>query len=57
MWKLGSFEIKGKIVLAPMAGITSEGYRKYLNSFGVDLCVTEMVSDMRLIYKNKETES
>ena len=57
MWKLGQFEIKGKVVLAPMAGITSEGYRKYLNSFGVDVCVTEMVSDMGLIYQNKETES
>ena len=57
MWKLGNFEIKGKVVLAPMAGITSAGYRKYLNSFGVDICVTEMVSDMGLIYQNKETES
>ena len=57
MWKLGNIEIKGKVVLAPMAGITSAGYRKYLNSFGVDLCVTEMVSDMGLIYQNKETES
>ncbi len=57
MWKLGNFEVKGKVVLAPMAGITSEGYRKYLNSFGVDICVTEMVSDMGLIYQNKETES
>ena len=57
MWKLGNFEIKGKVVLAPMAGITSEGYRKYLNSFGADICVTEMVSDMGLIYQNKETES
>ena len=57
MWKLGNFEIKGKVVLAPMAGITSEGYRKYLNYFGVDICVTEMVSDMGLIYQNKETES
>ena len=57
MWKLGSFEIKGKVVLAPMAGITSAGYRKYLNAFGVDLCVSEMVSDMGLIYENKETES
>ena len=56
MWKLGNYEIKGKVVLAPMAGITSEGYRKYLNSFGVDICVTEMVSDMGLIYQNKETE-
>ena len=57
MWKLGNIEIKGKVVLAPMAGITSAGYRKYLNSFGVDICVTEMVSDMGLIYKNKETEN
>ena len=56
MWKLGNIEIKGKVVLAPMAGITSAGYRKYLNSFGVDICVTEMVSDMGLIYQNKETE-
>ena len=40
-----------------MAGITSAGYRKYLNSFGVDVCVTEMVSDMGLIYENKETET
>ena len=57
MWKLGNFEINGKVVLAPMAGITSAGYRKYLNTFGVDICVTEMVSDMGLIYENKETES
>ena len=57
MWKLGNIEVKGKVVLAPMAGITSAGYRKYLNSFGVDICVSEMVSDMGLIYQNKETES
>ena len=57
MWKLGTFDIKGKVVLAPMAGVTSEGYRKYLNTFGVDVCVSEMVSDMGLIYQNKETES
>ena len=57
MWKLGNYQINGKVVLAPMAGITDEGYRKYLNSFGVDICVTEMVSDMGLIYQNKETES
>ena len=57
MWKLGKFVIEGKVVLAPMAGITSEGYRKYLNTFGVDICVSEMVSDMGLIYQNKETES
>ena len=57
MWKLGDLNIEGKVVLAPMAGVTSAGYRKYLNTFGVDISVTEMVSDMGLIYQNKETES
>ena len=52
MWKLGNFNIEGKVVLAPMAGITSAGYRKYLNTFGVDVCVSEMVSDMGLLYQN-----
>lgn len=57
MWKLGKYCIEGQVVLAPMAGITSEGYRKYLNTFGVDIAVTEMVSDMGLIYENAETET
>lgn len=57
MWKLGNIEINGKVVLAPMAGFTSTGYRKYMKQFGVDLCYTEMVSDMGLIYGNKETFS
>ena len=57
MWKIGNYEIKGKVLLAPMAGFTSEGYRKYLNTFGVDVCVTEMVSDMGLIYGNQETKN
>ena len=54
MWKIGNIEIKGRIVLGPMAGYTSEGYRKYMNSFGCDLCVTEMVSDMGILYENEE---
>ena len=57
MWKIGNLVVEGKVVLAPMAGVTSAGYREYLNSFGVDVCVSEMVSDMGLIYHNQETES
>lgn len=56
MIKIGNIEIKGKVMLAPMAGITSSGYRKYMSLFGVDICVTEMVSDMGLIYGNEETK-
>ena len=56
MFKLGNLEIKSKVILAPMAGITSSGYRKFMSSFGVGYVVTEMVSDMGLIYENKETK-
>lgn len=55
MWKLGNIEIKGKVVLAPMAGFTSTGFRKYMKPFGVSLAYSEMISDMGLIYGNKET--
>ena len=55
MWKIGDIEISGKVLLAPMAGYTSFGYRKFMEKFGVGVTVTEMVSDMGLIYGNKET--
>lgn len=55
MWKLGNLEIKGKVVLAPMAGFTSTGFRKFMKKFGVSLAYSEMVSDMGLIYGNEET--
>ena len=57
MWKLGNIEINSKIVLAPMAGITFDSYRRFMAKFGYGLAVTEMVSDMGLIYGNEETKS
>ena len=55
MWKIGNIEIKSRVVLAPMAGITSLAYRKFMKRFGVGLTVTEMVSDCGLIYGNEKT--
>ena len=57
MWKFKNFEIESKVVLAPMAGITFKSYREYMANFGFDVCVTEMVSDMGLIYGNEETKT
>ena len=57
MWKIGHIEINSKVVLAPMAGITFSSYRKFYTPFGVGVSVTEMVSDMGLIYGNEETYS
>lgn len=55
MFKIGNLEVDGKVILAPMAGYTSEGYRKFFEDFSITLSYTEMVSDMGLIYGNKET--
>ena len=57
MYKIGNIEINSKIALAPMAGVTSLGYRKFMSQFGIGFSVTEMISDMGLIYGNKETLS
>lgn len=55
MFKIGNVEIKSKVILAPMAGVTSLAYRDFMKPFGVGLSVTEMVSDCGLIYDNKKT--
>lgn len=55
MWKIGNIDIDGVVVLAPMAGITSYGYRDFMKPFGVAVSVSEMVSDMGLIYDNENT--
>jgi len=55
MFKIGNVEINGKVVLAPMAGVTSLAYRNFMKPFGVALTVTEMVSDCGLIYDNQKT--
>lgn len=55
MFKIGNVEINGKVVLAPMAGVTSLAYRNFMKPFGVALTVTEMVSDCGIIYDNQKT--
>ncbi|MFA5442277.1 MAG: tRNA-dihydrouridine synthase [Bacilli bacterium] len=57
MWKIADLEIKTRIVLGPMAGITSEAYRIFMKPFGVGLSFTEMVSDCGLFYGNENTFS
>lgn len=44
-----------EVILAPMAGITSFSYRKFMKQFGCSITYTEMISDCGLIYDNKRT--
>lgn len=53
--KIGNVEIKGKLVLAPLAGYTNQVYRKICHDFGASLTYTEMISDKGLIYENDKT--
>ena len=42
-FKIGNVEIKGKLVLAPMAGVTDLPFRMLCKEKGADLIYTEMV--------------
>lgn len=55
MWKIKNVEINGKIVVAPMAGISNMTFRRICKSMGVSLVVAEMVSDKAITYGNEKT--
>lgn len=53
--KLGNTEIKGKAVLAPMAGVTDRAFRELCMGYGAAYCVSEMVSAKGLIMSERKT--
>ena len=55
MFKIGNVEIKNRVVLAPMAGISNSAYRTIIKDMGAGLIVAEMVSDKAIMYNNKKT--
>ena len=50
-------DFKGKIILAPMAGITDYAFRTVCREHGADYCVSEMVSAKAIHYEDKKTAS
>lgn len=54
--KIGKVELENNILLAPMAGITDQAFRKIVKKQGVGLVCTEMVSAKALYYGDKKTE-
>lgn len=55
MWKIGNVDIKNKVVLAPMAGISNSAYRRIVKEMGCGLVFAEMVSDKAIYFKNHKT--
>jgi tRNA-dihydrouridine synthase B len=54
-FSIGSVKIPNRVVLAPMAGLTTGAYRRHLRGHGAGLVTTEMVSAYGLVYHNART--
>ncbi len=55
--KIGSLELKGKTVLAPLAGITNLPFRIMAKECGCALVCSEMVSAKGIVYNSEKTFS
>lgn len=54
-FKIKDIEIKNKIMLAPMAGVSNSAFRTLARKYGAGLVFAEMVSDKGLLHKNEKT--
>src|SRR5580765_3003032 len=54
-WYIGDVEIPSRIVLAPMAGVSVQAFRRQGRRFGAGLVCSEMVSACGLSYGNART--
>ena len=56
-YQIGSFQLKSKLLLAPMAGITDRPYRDICRKYGAGLTSSEMItSDLSLINTKKSQQ-
>src|SRR5256712_11864059 len=54
-WSIGDVEIPSRIVLAPMAGVSVQAFRRQGRRFGAGLVCSEMVSCAGLQHGNERT--
>ena len=55
--RIKNIEIKGKLVLGPMAGTTNEAFRVICKEYGAALVYAEMVSTEGLVHQNQKTRT
>ncbi|ABO48721.1 tRNA-U20-dihydrouridine synthase [Desulforamulus reducens MI-1] len=53
--QIGSVRLPNQVIAAPMAGVTDRAYRILAREQGCGLAVTEMISDLALLYANPRT--
>jgi len=55
MVSIGNVKLDGRVILAPMAGVTDFAFRGVCRRLGAALSTTEMVSARALVYKDEKT--
>ncbi len=53
--KIGDFELKDPVILAPLSGVTDKPFRHIVKSFGASLMVSEMVASRAMIMQTRES--
>src|SRR5216110_2893716 len=54
-WSIGAVEVPTRVVLAPMAGVSVQAFRRQGRRFGAGLVCSEMVSCAGLEHRNERT--
>src|SRR5689334_412820 len=54
-WSIGGVEIPTRVVLAPMAGVSVQAFRRQGRRFGAGLVCSEMVSCAGIEHRNERT--
>ena len=57
MVSIGSVTLNGRVILAPMAGVTDFAFRRLCREQGAALTVSEMVSARALVYRDEKTRA
>ncbi len=54
-YRIGNVELENNVMLAPMAGVTDQPFRRMVKRFGVGLVVSEMIASKAMIMAAKKT--
>ena len=54
--KIGEHILQSPVILAPMAGVTDRPFRSLCYQLGADLCISEMVTAEKHLWKSRKTQ-
>ena len=54
--RIGSYQLKNNLIVAPMAGVTDRPFRMLCRSMGAGMAVSEMVASNSLLYGSEKTK-